>query len=44
MYLNMKKALAFASAFFLAEEKGFEPLQRFHTLRDFESIDEKEDK
>ena len=37
MYLNMKKALAFASAFFLAEEKGFEPLQRFHALRDFES-------
>ena len=22
---------------FLAEEKGFEPLQRFHALRDFES-------
>ena len=23
--------------FFLAEEKGFEPLRRFHALRDFES-------
>ena len=35
--ISLKKALAFASAFFMAEEKGFEPLQRFHALRDFES-------
>ena len=34
---NEKRQIPVGICRFLAEEKGFEPLQHFHALRDFES-------